>query len=263
MIRRFIMVLFWTVVAGFRDFGTMYTWKSWLFAWLIRVLAQVAMYTLIGRAVGSQDKLEYLLVGSSVFVAASASLTVVASTSWERQNGVLPLIAAAPVNAGLVFTGRSVQWIADGVSVASVSLLGLGFLFGVKIGLTEAILLIPILVVTTASAYCFGLVLSALTLYAVNLRSVVANVAGLVLLLSTGAVIPLAFWPSWVSVGAELLPLTHGLRAIRSLFANNTATGYNVLLEIAVGTGWLVIAWLVFAWFMRNARQTGAIEFDS
>lgn len=194
---------------------------------------------------------------------ASNTHTVVASTSWEKQNGILPLIAAAPANIGTVFAGRSIQWIVDGLSVGLVSMFGLGALFGIRYSAVQIAVIAALLLLTTFSVYCFGLALAAVTLYSVNIRSIVANVSGLTLLIVSGAVIPVDFWPAWVGTVAKELPLTHGLAAIRSMRESAFAdVALNGLLEFLVAVTWLVISYVLFNLYLARAKRTGSIEFS-
>ncbi|MGH8874427.1 MAG: ABC transporter permease, partial [Acidimicrobiia bacterium] len=96
MIRPALSVLRSAAVSALADLGTIYTWQTWTFSWLTRVLAQVTFFALIGRLLGSEDRVHFLLVGNAVAIAAIASLPVVASTTWERRSGTLPLLVACP-----------------------------------------------------------------------------------------------------------------------------------------------------------------------
>src|SRR5207247_451394 len=85
------------IVSGFADYRAIYTWRSWLFGWLARVLSQVAFFALIGRLVGGQTA-AYVLIGNAVAVAALESCMAVSSSTWERRAGTLPLLVAAPAS---------------------------------------------------------------------------------------------------------------------------------------------------------------------
>jgi GNAT superfamily N-acetyltransferase len=51
------LVLRYAVVTGFQDYSVTFTWKTWLAGWYVRVLFQVFFFALIGRLLGSEERL--------------------------------------------------------------------------------------------------------------------------------------------------------------------------------------------------------------
>jgi ABC-2 type transport system permease protein len=263
VIRTRARILRYAFLSALADLRAMYTWKTWLFGWLCRVLCQVAFFSLIGKLVGSVEVTVFLVIGNSVFVAAQAVLLTVSSTAWERMTGTLPLLVAAPAPPFVVFAGRSVQWIADGIACGTISLFLMAPLFGVDLPMPAALLAIPLLALVALSVYAFALVLGGLVLRMIELRALVANVSIFVLMLLTGVQVPESFWPRPVAVLADLLPMTHGLRAIRGLLgdAGAAAIAVDTAAEVAVGLGWFLVAALVFRRLASSGRRDGSIEF--
>lgn len=245
------------------DFRAMYTWRTWLFGWLARVLCQVAFFSLIGRMVGSPSVAAYLAIGNTVLVVAQSVLLTISSTAWERMTGTLPLLIAAPGSLFVVFFGRSVQWVADGTACGAVSLLVVAPLFGIRLSLGGALLTIPILLVVALSVYAFGLALGGVVLRAMEFRALAANLSIFALMLLCGVQVPTSFWPRPVAAIADALPVTHGLRAIRALLVHVGAAtvGPEVALEVAVGLGWLSVAAFIFHRLVEGGRANGSIEF--
>lgn len=256
-----LRILRWSATSALADLRTVYSWKTWTFGWLVRVLCQVAFFALIGRLLGSTQTVHFLLVGNAVYVAASTAMFVVQSTSWERLAGTLPLLVASPAHPFTVFAGRSVQWLLDGLSVGTVALFGLGPLFGLPLDLPTALLAIPLMAAIAVSVYCFGLVLAGVALRRMELRNVVANVGHLGLMVLCGVQVPATFWPGPVQAVTDVLPLKHGLTAVRNLLAGQGPVLTNAGLELAVAAGWLVVAALVFRHLAEGGRKDGSIEF--
>jgi ABC-2 type transport system permease protein len=256
-------VLRYAAASGFADFATIYTWRTWTLGWLSRVLCQVAFFALIGRLLGSPEQGRYLLVGNAVMMAAVESMFVVASTTWERRAGTLPLLIAAPTAPALVFAGRSVQWLASGTATAAISLVGLGLLFGVPLRPAAVLAAVPLLALVSVGTYCVGLLLAAVVLRAMELRNVVGNLAMLGMMTVCGVQVPVGFWSRWLRLVADLFPLTHGLAAVRAVLAGSSAAP--VLGEAAAGTalaaGWLLLAVLAFRRLTEHGRRDGTIEF--
>jgi len=264
-IRDHARVLRYASMSAIADFRAIYTWRTWTFAWLIRILCQVSLFALLGRLLGSPGKTSFLLIGNCVFMVANTATQVISSTAWERMAGTLPLLVASPTAPFWVFTGRSVQWLLDGLSCSTVSLFLLAPLFDVPLPMPSALLAVPIMALTAVSTYCFALVLAALVLRMLSLRSLVSSLSGLTLMVLTGVQVPISFWPTPVRQLAEVLPLTHGLQAVRDLLAGDALVriGGQAAIEAAIGVGWLLVAALAFRRFAEHGRHDGSIEFGA
>jgi ABC-2 type transport system permease protein len=250
-------------ISALADLRATYTWKTWTFAWLLRILTQVTLFAFIGKLIGSPATLAYLVIGNSVFVTADIVMLVTASTTWERMDGTLTLLVCAPASSFVVFAGRSIQWLLDGLACSTVSLLLLTRLLGVHLPPLNSVLALPVVAITGASVYCFGLVLGGLALRAMSARNIIGRLGSILLMVVTGVQVPTSFWPAPVQAVAQLLPLTHGLRAVRELLAGARPGPIigNLALEIAVGTGWALVAVLTYWRFVVHGRQTGSLEF--
>lgn len=254
----------YAVAAGVADYATIYTWRTWCLAWLSRVVCQVAFFALVGRLLHSPAEVRFLLVGNAVAMAALESFFVCASTVWERHTGTLPLLVASPTSIMVAFGGRSVFWMGSGISTASISLFLLAPLFGVHLPAT-APFAIPLIAAIAFASYCCALVLAGLVLRAMELRNVAGNVGFLVLTIICGVQVRADYWPRWLQAVADLLPVRHGLAAIRLLLDGGPARAIarEGVLELVVGLGWLAVAVSTFARLAEHGRRTGAIEFGS
>ncbi|GLZ29039.1 hypothetical protein Lesp02_12290 [Lentzea sp. NBRC 105346] len=242
------------------DFAATYTWRTWTFAWLSRIIAQVLFFTLIGTLLGSPDKQRFLLIGATVMAIVAEVLFTCASSTWERRAGTLPLLVASPGDLLAVFAGRSIQWVPSSVATSSVCLLVVGPFFGVHWTWGTALALVPVLVVTAVTTYCFALVAGAFVLNAMDIRNIVANVLGALMTAFCGAVVPVSYWPGWVGQVVTLLPTTHGLRAVRALADGGNPVG-GCVAALLTGVLWLVVARLVLHRLAEHGRRDGTIEF--
>lgn len=262
-LRRNALIVRYAFTSAMADMRATYTWKSWTFAWLVRILSQVTLFALIGRLVGSEATLEYLVIGNSVFVAADIVMMVTATTSWERLAGTLPLLVGCPASPFVVFAGRSVQWLLDGLACSTVSLLLLAPALGVHLPLSARLLAVPLVAVIAISVYFFGLVLAGLALRVMSARNLIGRLGSIFLMVFTGVQVPVAFWPSPVQAVANLLPLTHGLHGVRTLLGGGSASQVfaHIGIELLVGACWAVVAWLTYVQLVRSGRRDGSIEF--
>lgn len=247
---------------GIDDFRSVYTWRSWLAGWLLRMLAQVAFFGSIGLLVGSRAEIGYLLVGNAVVLVCLEATIVVISLSVERFQGTLPLFAASPASPMLVYLGRGLHWMATGLATSVVTLILLPPLFGLPLSPLRVLACLPVLVVIAISSYCYGSFLASLVARFPQFNWLALNVGYLAVMTVSGVNVPVDFWPGPVQAVANLLPVTHGLLAVRQLLDGSglAAVAPQVGAEVLVGAGWLTASALSYRRFFRRARATGSLD---
>lgn len=252
-------------LSGARDYAAIYTWKSWLGGWLLRVLCQVAFFALIGRLLLGSDELAwFLLVGNAVMVAAMEGVWALNLVLWERNLGTLPLLVASPSSATFVYVSRGAYLIIDGTISALAALLIIGFSFGMPFPWPEALLVLPLTLLVAVSAYLFGTFLGGIVLRVRIISNLVINVATVLLMALCGVNIALDSYPDYVRYVTEVLPVTHGLSAMRGALEGDLSQVLsNAALELAVAGLWLVLCLLTFGRFVERGRRDGSIEFAS
>lgn len=136
-------------------------------------------------------------------------------------------------------------------------------MFGVDVPVARVLLILPLLLLVTLTTYAFGLFLGSLVLRVMMARNLVANLGHSTLMALAGVNVPVTFFPEPLQVVATLLPLTHGLQAVRAVLdgASLIAVGGDVVAETAVGVGWLGLALASFRWLAEGGRKDGTIEF--
>lgn len=257
-----LRIMRYALLSGAYDYGSIYTWRSWLGGWFLRVLAQVSFFALIGRLLGAEQQTWFLLVGNAVMLAAMEGVWALNMVSWERSAGTLPLLAASPTSPVLVLASRGVYLIADGSISALGALFVLGPLFGLPLPWPRVLLVIPLTILVGASAYCFGTFLGGVILAYRGVNSLVANVGLVAVMTLCGINVPLDAYPGPIAVISQCLPVTHGLIGVRDVLAGNLAgAGAQALLEAAVAACWLGICLLTFRWFVYRGRRSGSLEY--
>ncbi|HEV2377013.1 MAG TPA: ABC transporter permease, partial [Streptosporangiaceae bacterium] len=256
-----LRVVWYATRSGLAEYSAMFTWRSWLLGWYVRILAQVMFFATIGSLLGHRQ-LQYLLVGNAVMLIATHTLMTTASTTWERDTGTLPLLVASPTHAWLVLSSRSLFWLPEGLACTVGSLLIIGPPLGVVLSLPRLLYCLPMLLVIAASTYAFGLFLGSLVLTRNDLRNVVSNVASTTMMAVCGVNFPTSVLGRLRWIGT-VLPLTHGLLAVRITLADGPNQHVLVLLaeEAVSGIAWLAAAWLVLRWVEKRSRRDGRIVF--
>jgi ABC-2 type transport system permease protein len=258
-----VRVLRYAVVTGFQDYSVTFTWKTWLAGWYVRVLFQVVFFALIGRLLGSDARLHYLLVGNALMLAAIGSLFAVAGTTWERRAGTLPLLVAAPSSPLVVFVGRSAWALTDGFVSSIAAFFVAAPLFGLDLPWPRTLLVVPLTALVAGSCYALGTFLGGLVLRAMSMRNVAANITWGTIMAIGGVNVPVSYYPEPVQWLAQVLPLTHGLEAIRELLAGEPFGSLvpDAGLELLVGCSWLALALITFNRLAEGGRRDGSIEF--
>jgi ABC-2 type transport system permease protein len=249
--------------SGLADFAAIFTWRSWLLGWLVRVGSQACLYGLLGRMLGSPAHQRYLFVGASVLVSGTEALLACSSTVNERRVGALPLIVSSPSPVLPVLLGRGVLWVPGGIATSTVCLFGLGPLFGVRWSGTQALCVLALLVLTSLSTYGLALALGAVVLGRPELRNVVGTAAAAGLAVVCGVAVPLGEWPWAVRAIGTSVPLTHTLAGVRAALDGASAVTVLACAGRAVvwGLAWLGVSWFALRRLDGAGRRDGSIEF--
>jgi ABC-2 type transport system permease protein len=255
----------YAVLSGAHDYFAIYTLKSWVFGWLIRVLSQVTFFALIGRLLQSEARTEFLLIGNAVVIAGMAAVFALFMTTAERGNGTLSLLVASPSAPVIVFASRGLYVVADGVFSALLGLFIVAPIFDVALPWPGALAVVPLTALVGLSAYCFSTFLAGVILRKREGQGLVVNATIVTLMTLCGVNVPIGFFPAPLEVLASLLPITNGLQAIRdSLDGEGLGVVLaNVLAEAAVALGWLGLALVTFGRFVNHGRRDGSLEFAS
>ena len=264
--RQTVRILRHAALSGFRDtLASVYTWWSWGFGLVGRLLAQVAFFATLGQLLGSPGQVEFLLVGNAVAVASASGLTVTTATVGERWNGTLPLLVASPSSPLVVLMGRGTAFVVNGLITSLGAILVVAPLFDVSLPWTRYPALIALLVLVTLTTYTTATFLAGVILKTPSLQRTVANVGRLVIMAFCGVNVPREFFPAAVVWMSALLPLTHGLDAVRELYG---AARPGVILQHAgleglVLVGWLLLSLVSFRRLADAGRRDGSIVFSS
>ncbi len=248
---------------GTRDFTLFWNWKTWFGGWMVMIIAQATFYSLFARLFDSPEHEQYLLIGNAVAVGVAAVGWTIPSTTWDRWTGVYPLLVIAPASLVPAVMGRTFIWFASGVATSLTTFFILGLVFDLDLPWPGTLLVIPLVVLTCASTFCLSLFLGAVVLRKSQLRNLLLSLLTTGVRAFCGVSVPIAFWPEHVQFAVKLLPITHGLHAIR--LALDEASVWAILqaaaLEAAVGVGWIVLAVLAMDRMANAGRKDGSIEF--
>jgi ABC-2 type transport system permease protein len=251
--------------AGIADYRVIFTWRSWLLGWMVRVIAQVSFFALIGLRVADERSAFYILIGNCLAVAAQSGVFSLNMTTTERWAGTLPLLVASPSSPLLVFASRGAYLAVDGALSAVGALFIAGPLFGLDLPWPRVLIVIPLTGLIAASAYCLGTFLAGIVFRFREGNSLVVNTTYVGLMAACGVNVPLDYYPPLLAWLSHLLPLTNGLLAIRGVFEGAPADEIlaHAAAEALVGIGWLTLALLTFNRLASRGRLDGSLDYGA
>lgn len=240
-----------------------HTWRTYLFGWLLRLLLQTIFFSLVAGYFGTRMTRQYALVGNAVVLGCLESMIVVLMMAQERSTGTLPLLATAPTSHVPIYLGRGLHWMASGLLSSTLAFVILPPALGVPLPWPRAALALPLLALVCVTSYCYGCVLGAVGLRYMSVVWLLLNLGYLPIMTFCGVNVPVSFWPLPLRVIAEIVPVTHGLMAVRGVLSGAPAATVlgQAALEALVGIGWLSVAWLALARVVRQGIAAGTLEF--
>jgi ABC-2 type transport system permease protein len=229
---------------------------------VIMPLNQILFFTFLGSFATGKDNSDFYVIGNAIQVAAiSGIFGVTFSISGDRWEGTLTYLFGTPANRLTLFVGRAFMHVIDGMVGV---LIGLGWgvlLLNLDLSQADPPALGLTIVITTFSTSGLGLLLGCLSLMTRNVMFVNNSVYFLLLVFS-GANIPIATLPSWVQSISYALPLTRGIAAAREIIAGGSFQTVAPLLlgELLIGGTYVLLGYLFFRWFEIQAKRRGTLE---
>ena len=241
----------------------MWNWKTWFGGWMVQIIAQAAFFSLFARLFDSPQHEHFLLIGNAVAVGAHTASWAIFASMWDRRAGTYPLLVIAPASLIPVIVGRSAVWMAAGVATSVITFVVLGAIFDFSLPWPNALLLVPLSILTCASTFAFSLFVGSMAIRQPQLGTTMSGILTIFSRAFCGVSVPVAFWPGYVQFIVKLLPITHGLQAIRLALdeASLAAIVQAAALEVAVTLGWIIVAVLVMDRMANAGRRDGSIEF--
>ncbi|HET8570046.1 MAG TPA: ABC transporter permease [Candidatus Limnocylindria bacterium] len=223
-------------------------------------LLQLSFFAMIGTFGGAQP-LSFYVLGNAILVVYQAMFVVATSVGNERWEGTLPYVLASPAHRVALFFGRASVHVLDGMLDVIVAFTFAVVVFGVDLSQAQWAGLAAGIFVATVAASAMGLAIGAASFLVLD-ASFLANLAMFVVLLLSGANVPIAELPGWLQAVAWALPLTRSVEAVRGYAAGaDLLSGLPLLAtDLAIGLAWAIGGYLLFSWFEERARRMGTLD---
>jgi ABC-2 type transport system permease protein len=250
---------------GFLEVQRTYTFAGYFISWMLRVAGQVLFYGILGRAIAGAAGAQYLVIGTAVGLILLETLLVVLTTVLDRNLGTLVMLAATPSAPADVFITRGLQWVLSAVVSATLALLLMPPMLGVALPWTTTLEAMPVLVCIALACSAYSATLSCVVLRAPSATWLVINFGYLFVIAFVGVAVPVAYWPAWLQAATEVLPIRHGLSAIRQLYEGGGLADVagEAAAELGVAVLWLLFARLAYHVVIGRMRRRGLLDLPS
>ena len=251
-------------VGGLTSYRALFNWLSpWIMipSFFVAPLFQILLFAYIGRAAKLESD-EFYVIGNAIQYSSIPCLFAMTFViTDERRNQTLGPILTSPAPRLALFLGRALPVIVNGMVVAAVGLVAGGLLLGIDVPGSAALPLAAVVAITAFSCTGLGLVCAGLGLR-VRETAVLNNVIFGLLLVFTGANVPLDELPAWMSAISNVIPLTHGIEAGRQIADGATLGDVSGLLgaEALVGVAYGVVGYALLRFFEIQAFRNATLE---
>ncbi len=251
-------------VGGLISYRALFSFLSlWIFVptLILTPLFQILLFVYIGRAAGARSD-EFYVIGNALQCASVPCLFAMTQTiADERFYQTLGPILISPAGRLPLFLGRALPVIANGAFVAAFSLFVGGLLLHASVPAARWAPLALVICVATFSCTGLGLINAALGLR-VRETAVLSNVLVGLLLVFSGANVPLASLPGWMAWIGRALPLTHAIEAARAVAAGSSLGTVSGLIgrELAIGAAYAAAGFGLIRFFEQQSRRLATLE---
>lgn len=229
-------------------------WRVSLSTTVPRILLQCTFLTLIGRVVGGAPGERYAFIGCVGFAALTSTLVSICDcTVADTYYGTYYRMQRGQLHPALNYLCRIMPYAVEGTAMSLLALVVVGPVMGLG-GLSwQLVPWLPVYLLVVATSTMAGLAVAGVAA-AKNADILLGNLSAYIVLATAGVVVASPHSTRWITYIGDVVPLTHGLAAIR-LALNGGSWQANVLLEAAVGLGWLAVGLLVIVRANAAARR--------
>lgn len=227
-----------------------------------RIVMQALFFVFMAKAAGGDELARFALIGNAIHIAvlyAIISMDVVIEI--EKWSNTLMYLIASPANWFPLLLGRSMASFVDAFMSTGIIFAVLIPVLGVHISVKNLLSSIPLILITVASASALGWLVGTIAL-PTRWGNLLSNMLGYSMMIFCGINFPFSTLPPTIQFLGKLLPVTHGLLAIRNVIDGATYMSVYPLIgkEILIGLIYSGLAWFIFAYRLWVTRERGSFE---
>ncbi len=251
-------------IGGLTAYRGLINWLSpWIYVptMIVAPIFQILLFVYIGRSAGVQSD-EFFVIGNAVQYASIPCLFAMThAIAGERYQQTLSYILVSPAGRLPLFLGRALPVICNAMLVAAFALVVSALILGIDIPVSAWGPIALVIFISAFSCTGLGLICAAAGLR-VRETAVLNNIIFGLLLIFTGANVPIDELPGWMQAISNRIPLTHGIEAARDL-ANGASLGdVSGLLatEFAIGVVYTIVGYGALRYMEHESRKRASIQ---
>jgi ABC-2 type transport system permease protein len=255
--------LFWD--SALLSYVALFRWlrpMQYLASKIFMPLAQILFFSVLGLYARGPAAVDFYVIGNAMqLTAVNGIYGVTMSIGGDRWEGTLAYLFGTPANRMAMFMGRAFLHLVDGFFGVLLAF-GWGVLiFGLDLSAADPAALGLAILISTFSTAGLGLLMGCLSLVTLNVMFI-NNTVYFMLLVFSGANVPVAVLPNWMQAISFCLPLTRGIAAARLIIRGADLSEVAPLLigELAVGVIYALLGYTLFRWFELQAKRRGTLE---
>lgn len=206
------------------------------------LLAILWLFSRLRFEFGSQavPLIDFWVTGLGVLgVALGNGHAFLANISTWKAGGVLKRISVMPISAGQLIVGEVIPRAVLGM-ITVVAFLAAGNALGANVRMgVELVWVLPVMVMVTLTGLSVAFVVAGITKTPQNANAMDTAVNWPLYLL-TGAIFPLAAFPTWLGEIAQYIPYTGLITTVRGIVLEGRALA-DFGSELAIGLGWIAV----------------------
>jgi ABC-2 type transport system permease protein len=251
-------------IGGLTAYRGLINWLSpWIFipSLVVSPIFQILLFVYIGRSAGVQSD-EFFVIGNAVQYASIPCLfSMTHAIAGERNQQTLAYILVSPAGRLPLFLGRALPVVLNAWVVSVFSLLVTGLLVGIDVPSSAWPAIALVILIASFSCTGLGLVCAAIGLR-VRETAVLNNVIFGLLLVFTGANVPIDEFPGWMQAISNSVPLTHGIEAARDVAEGASLGDVSGLIatEFAIGVVYTVVGYQALLVMEYASRRRASIQ---
>jgi ABC-2 type transport system permease protein len=227
-----------------------------------RILLQSLFFVFLAKAAGGDQLARFALIGNAIQIAVfMVMLSMEEVIESEKWNNTFQYLIAAPTSWFPTMLGKSMSYYGDALIATTVSFAVLIPVLHIQITLVNLLKAIPIILIILASASALGWTIGAFSL-PIRYGYMICNLSAYAMMIFCGINVPTSALPPVIRFIGNLLPVTHGLQAVRAIIDGASYASVLPLIEteILIALIYAAIAWSMFGYRLRVTRKRGSFE---
>jgi ABC-2 type transport system permease protein len=253
------------VVGGLMSYRALFYWLTpWVFipTLLVAPTVQILLFAYLGRSARLESDAFFLIGNAIQYSSVPCLFAMVHTIVGERnQSSTLGIVLSTPAWRVPLFLGRALPVVVNGWLVSLTALATGSVILGVRIPLSAWPPIAAVMTVGAMSCTGLGLVSAALGLR-VRTATVVGNIVVGILLVFTGANVPLDTLPAWMRTVSPWMPLTNTIEAARRLVDGRHDVAGLVAAEFGLCLLYISLGLALLHVMEQHGRRHASLELE-